>query len=373
MSHPLRALFLVPYPIDCGPGQRFRFEQWLSLLPPGSVDAEVRPFFDRWAYNRLYEAGGTARKAAQSAMGIARRMRDLVGTSRWDVAFIYRGAVPVGPPVIEELLSRRVPFVFDFDDAIFLGDTSPANRLAAQWKRPDKTGEIVARAAETIVGNHWLGSYARRFSSRVSVVPTTVDVERFRPGPRPAGGAVRLGWSGSRTTSQHLHTIDSALGRILSELPAELVVLGDPAYRVEHSTWSSASSQGGGRVSALPWRRETEISDLRTFDIGMMPLPDDDWSKGKCGLKALLYMALGIASVSSPVGVNTEIVTHGENGLLASTEDEWVEAVRLLTHDSHLRGALGEAGRQTVVDHYSGQRWAPRFLEILEGAASTRP
>jgi glycosyltransferase involved in cell wall biosynthesis len=270
----------------------------------------------------------------------------------------------LGPPLLEELAARRVPVVYDFDDAIFLGHTSAANRAVAPWKRPDKVGAIVARATTTIVGNSWLASYAHQFSSRVTVIPTTIDVDEYTPGARPAGGAVRVGWSGSRTTSPHLHTIDPALQRILQQPFTELAVIGDPSFRLDGVDQE--------HVNARAWRRETELDDIRAFDIGIMPLPDDDWSKGKCGLKALQYMALAVAAVSSPVGVNPEIVTHGVNGLLASTPDEWVETVERLAQDAELRRELGDAGRQTVLERYSGQQWAPRFLEVLEEAASSR-
>jgi glycosyltransferase involved in cell wall biosynthesis len=123
-------------------------------------------------------------------------------------------------------------------------------------------------------------------------------------------------------------------------------------------------------VSAKAWSAASEIDDVSSFDIGIMPLPDDQWSKGKCGLKGLQYMALGVPTVMSPVGVNTGIIASGENGYLATTEDDWVQAVTNLVEDVALRSRLGEAGRHTIVDRYSGSQWAPRFLDVLERAAS---
>jgi glycosyltransferase involved in cell wall biosynthesis len=165
---------------------------------------------------------------------------------------------------------------------------------------------------------------------------------------------------------KHLHTVDGALRRLLTDLPVELVVVGDPNYRLP------GVGRAGGRVHAQAWSAETEIDQVAGFDIGIMPLPDDEWSKGKCGLKGLLYMALGVATVMSPVGVNTEIITPEVNGLLAGTEDEWVEAVAGLVEDQMRRRRLAEAGRETVVDRYSGERWAPRFYDVLDEAASVR-
>ncbi|MGH2718273.1 MAG: glycosyltransferase family 4 protein [Actinomycetota bacterium] len=363
----MRAAFLLPYPTGVAPGQRYRIEQWLSLLPPGAVDATILPLFSPDAYRHLYEPGALVRKAAQTSAALARRLVQGLRAARADVVVLYREAFPFGPALIEGLLEARVPLVFDFDDAIWLGQTSAANAWARRLKSPGKTGDIVAQAAMTTAGNEYLASYARRFSRAVEVIPTTLDTDRYRPPPgRGDRTPLRVGWSGSRTTSRHLASIDGALHRILDELPVELVVIGDPDFRL-----SGTGHQE--RVRVEPWRAETEIDEVGAFDIGLMPLPDDEWSRGKCGFKALMYMSLGVAPVVAPVGVNTDIVSDGTNGLLASTEDEWVGAVKRLVEDAELRRRLGGAARATVVQRYSGQAWAPRFLEVLETAAGRAP
>jgi glycosyltransferase involved in cell wall biosynthesis len=359
---PLRVVVLAAQPPGRAPNQRFRFEQWFRLLPAGAVDLAVLPLFEAGAAARLHEPGGTFWKVGQTAAGLLRRLRQLPAARAADVVLIPRELFPLGPALIEAYLERRVPVVFDFDDAVFLRDASEANRLAAWLKMPGKTAGVIAGAAATTAGNEYLASYARRFSSSVHVIPTTLDVETYRPPPRPScqpGDRVRVGWSGSPTTSKHLRSIAPALRRLLADHPVELVVIGDPSFRLE----------GAPNVTVLPWRSSTEIADVGSFDIGLMPLPDDEWSRGKCGFKALLYMALGVPAVVSPVGVNTEIVSDGDNGLLASTNDDWVAAIARLVEDPALRERLGAAGRQRVVDRYSGQQWAPRFLEILRAAA----
>lgn len=360
----MRALFVVPYPLDTVPGQRFRFEQWLRLLPPGSLSVDVVPLLSSDAYRQLYQPGGGVGKAGRAMLGLGRRARDIAGAGRYDVAFLYREAFALGPPVVEMLLERRLPVVYDFDDAIHLGDTSAANRSVARLKWPQKVGRIVAGATTTTVGNDWLATYARRFSDWVVVLPTTIDVDAYRPRPHPTGERVRLGWSGSPTTAKHLHTVDGALRRVLEEFPVELAVVGDATYQLP--------GLSSGRVSAKAWSAATEVDDVSSFDIGLMPLPDDEWSQGKCGLKALQYLALGIPTVTSPVGVNPDIIDSGRNGILATTEDDWVAAVGRLVADEVLRRRLGDAGRATVVDRYAGQTWAPRFLEVLEQAAASR-
>ena len=359
---PLRVAFIVPYPLDRSPGQRFRFEQWLRLLPEGAVKAEIHPLFDRLAYARLYSAGSLGAKSAAAVKGLAKRVQDVVTARNVDVAFLYRETFPLGPAVLDAHLQRRVPVVYDFDDAIFLGDTSDANSVIAKLKMPQKIQRIIAGATITTVGNAFLAAYAKRFSDSVRVLPTTIDIEKYRPPKeRSSGPLVRIGWSGSKTTSAHLETIVAVLVRALRELPIELRLIGDPDFRLPDS----------GRVIVKGWDPRTEIQDISAFDIGVMPLPDDDWSRGKCGLKALQYMALGVPPIVAPVGVNTDIVSNGENGLVAQSEDEWLTAIERLVADESLRRELGAAARETVEQRYSGQQWSQVFLKTLEEAADT--
>jgi glycosyltransferase involved in cell wall biosynthesis len=331
------------------------------LLPAGEVEFEVRPLFPEGAYENLYKRGHLTAKAIYTLIGAARRIADVRRAERWDVVLLFREAFPLGPPLIETLLEKRVPVVYDFDDAIFIGDTSPANQIVKHWKQPSKVGRIVEAATMTTVGNAWLANYAHRYSPNVTLLPTTIDIAEYAFRPRPVSDRLTVGWSGSRTTSAHLRTIDGGLRRMLSELPVDLVVIGDPDYRLPRAP----------NVTVLPWRASTELQDLDRIDVGLMPLPDNDWSRGKCGLKALQYMAVGAVAVVSPVGVNPDIIEHDGNGLIADSDDEWVEAVGSLVDDHRCRQRLAAAGRTTVEDEYSGQAWAPRFLEVLENAAAT--
>lgn len=362
MSAPLRVLVIASHPLDRAPGQRFRFEQWMRLLPPGAIEFDLRPLFPAGVYERLYQPGRVGRKVLDTALGAARRVADVARSGRYDVAFLFREAFPLGPPVVEAFLESRVPVVFDFDDAIFIGDTSAANQMVARLKFPQRVDQIIHRAAVTTVGNPWLAEYARRHSSSVEVVPTTIDVDEYRFEERHEAERMTVGWSGSRTTSAHLRTIEPALRRMLKELPVQLLVIGDPEF----------SLPGAEHVTVLPWRAATELEDLHRIDVGLMPLPDDDWSKGKCGLKALLYMATGAVPVVSPVGVNPDIVLHEHNGLVAAIDDEWFEAIGRLHDDADARTTMARAARRTVEQRYSGQAWAPVFLEILEKATSQR-
>jgi glycosyltransferase involved in cell wall biosynthesis len=214
-----------------------------------------------------------------------------------------------------------------------------------------------------LAGNAHLAEYALRHNPRVSVVPTTIDTDAYVPAAAPPDqdGPPALGWTGSHSTVQHLDLLAPTLRALRRQLAYRLHVLGTSDYRLD-----------GVEVRARAWSAATEVEDIRRFDVGLMPLPDDDWSRGKCGLKMLQCMALGIATVASPVGVNAEIVDDGANGLLASGAAEWLDRLTRLARDPDLRRRLGDNGRATVEERYSARVWAPRVGELLRQAAGRR-
>lgn len=225
-----------------------------------------------------------------------------------------------------------------------------------------KAATICRLSAQVIVGNRYLAGYARRHNENVTVVPSTIDTGIYAPrhDGRDDGRVVSIGWTGSHSTVQHLDTLRGALTRLKQHCEFRLRVIGAPSYRLD-----------GVETIAQPWCAESEVRDLHNFDIGIMPLPDDNWNRGKCGMKLLQYMGAGVPAVGSPVGMNAEIIRDGVNGFLASTEEEWVEKLSALVRDHRLRRSLGEVGRQTVEERYSTRVWAPKVGEILESAAAS--
>ncbi len=359
----MRVLLLAPYPPDHAPSQRFRFEQYLEDWRRHGVACEVSPLLDADAYRTLYQSGRHARKAAALLRALGIRLQDARRARRYDAVFIHREAFFLGPPAIEWLIRRAgVPIIFDFDDAIYLPNVSAANRAVGRWKWPEKFARILSWSRVVIAGNEGLAQYARQYAAEVCVIPTTIDTAWYRPqAPRPAGAPVRLGWSGSMTTIDHVRLLEPVFRTLCARYPLQLRVIGDAAFQLS-----------GLPVEALPWRRQTELEDLGGVDIGVMPLPDEDWARGKCGLKALQYMALGIPAVCSPVGVNTAIIEDGVNGLLADSPEAWVAKLSRLIEDAALRQRLGQAGRSTVEMQYSVRVNAPRYLKVFERVSGAR-
>src|SRR5215813_3966704 len=316
----MRVLALMPALYDTSPGQRYRLEQWEPLLRERGVEITYAPFEDEELHALLYQPGLMTKKLQLVTRNLGRRLSLVRRVRDYDLVYILREAALLGPPVFEKLIQRRVPIVFDFDDAIFVSYRSPSNGYLSYLKFASKTKTICRIATHVMVGNPYLADYARQVNDRVTVIPTTIDTEKYRvPERKEKDGPVVIGWTGSYSTVQHLDTMRGALKKLAEKESFRLRVIGTPSYECPPV-----------EVEAMSWRADTELADLSEIDIGMMPLPDDRWRKGKCGLKALQFMALGNPTICSPVGVNTDIIQDNVNGMLASSEDEWIKKLKLL-------------------------------------------
>ena len=353
----MRVLALMPSLYDTSPGQRYRLEQWEPLLREQGVEITYAPFESDELHASVYKPGQLGQKLKFVSQSLMRRSSLLKKVKDYDVVYIFREAALLGPPVFERLIQQRgVPIVFDFDDAIFVSYKSPSNGYLSYLKFAGKTKTICRISSHVMVGNPYLADYARKVNDKVTIIPTTIDTEKYQPLPdRDESGPIVIGWTGSHSTVQHLDTLRSALQKLAARETFRLRVIGTPAYELE-----------GVDVEAMKWHSETELEDLSAIDIGVMPLPDDNWSKGKCGLKALQFMALGIPTICSPVGVNTDIIQDNENGFIAGTEDEWIDKLSRLFQSPELRKRLGGAGRRTVEARYSAAAQAPRVYEVFK-------
>ncbi len=351
-----RVLLLATYPLHSVPGQRFRFEQYLEPLHREGFDIDVRPVLDARTLAVLQRAGAWRPKTEALARATLGRVRDLVRARRYSFAFVSREAFPAGPALVERALGTLgVPYIFDLDDAIYLPNVSEVNRVMGRFKFAGKTSSIARDATLVLAGNRHLAAWAQRHNDEVMIVPTTIDTEHYvRPERPDTARPLCIGWSGSTTTLHYLDVLAPVLRDLQRELGVRLRVIGSDDYRI-----------AGAQVESLPWREASEIQDLAEIDIGLMPLPDNEWARGKCGLKALQYMALGIPTVMSPVGVNVEIARGGA-ALLAASLPQWREALTRLLGDPAERGRLARAGRERVERSYSVDAVRPLYSQAME-------
>lgn len=356
----MRVLFVAVHSPDRAPGQRFRFEQYLNYLRARGITCDYSWVLGDQDARTFYGNTSPLHKAAIAGKALAKRGLDtlqLLSRKRYDVVFVQREAVFLGPPFFEWVAKHSgAKLVYDFDDAIWQHAISDANRRFAVLKNTAKIPQIIAMSHLVFAGNEYLASYARQHNQNVRVVPTTVDTDHYVGDPRKRNNALCIGWSGSFSTIAHFKTAEPALLRVKQRMGERVTfrVIGDDSYT--HPALG---------ITGIKWTRETELAELQRIDIGIMPLPNDEWSRGKCGLKGLLYMSLGIPALLSPVGVNSDIIQHGVNGFLPNSEDEWVEQLCALVEQPALRDKIGAAGRQTAIDKFSVHAWKDTYFDVL--------
>lgn len=345
---------IVPYPLGQAPSQRFRFEQYFGLIQ-SLFEAETHPFLTERTFRNLYRKG-VLQKLLGVIWGYFRRWKLVLTIGRFDLVFIHREAAPIGPPIFEWIIARlfRKRIIYDFDDAIWMNNTSETNKFVSGFKWHRKVAVICKWSWKVSCGNHYLLDYASNYSSRVCYIPTTIDMEHHAGFVAHRHKKPVIGWTGTNTTMKYLEFILPIIRELEQEFELEFLVISNHA-----PTFEIAS------LRYCPWDKATEIADLLEMDIGLMPLKDDEWAKGKCGFKALQYMSLGIPTVLSPVGVNTSIVTDGENGFFATTPEEWKAALRKLIADPDLRKRIGENGQQTVDKRFSVHSVKASYRELL--------
>lgn len=352
-----RVHIIAPHRTGRSPSQRYRLEQYVPYLAAQGRDVLYARLLDEWDDRILYSRGRIIAKSFLLVKAFLRRWRDVMRIRKGDTVLLHREAFMTRGIFFERLIRRRAGLlVFDLDDAIWLMDVSPGNKRLSWLKDPAKTDRIIALADRVIAGNEHIAEHCRAINVDVTRIPTVIDTDRYRVLPAPEEDPVTIGWTGSRTSTAHLvaalpmlrkfhaHWGGRVRFRVISDIAPEL-----PGLPVEHVRWDPA----------------TEPEDLAPIHIGIMPLQDDEWSRGKCGFKGLQYMALGKAVVLADVGVNGTIVHHGHNGLLARTEADWLESIGRLVQDADLRRRLGAEARRTVEESWSLQAWRGRFLERL--------
>ncbi|PWT91452.1 MAG: hypothetical protein C5B54_05240 [Acidobacteria bacterium] len=332
---------------DSGPSSRFRIYQFREALQRAGISVSIQPFFDERYFQLLRRPPGldrTLQKFSYVWSCFTERQRTLFGISS-DLIVIEHQLFPYLPFMLETAL-LPAKYVLEFDDAIYL-------------THPRKIPHLIRNAYGVITGNKYLEQYARHFNDRVFTIPTVLDTDIFRPRQeKKLSVKIRVGWSGLEYNFKYLRMLEPVLNRISEHYPVEVLILsGSPPKNLNFP------------FRFLQWSKEDEVNQLQQFDIGIMPLESDEWCRGKCGFKLLQYLSLEIPSIATAIGVNVDIVKDGFNSFTATNSQEWEEKLSILIQDSQLRRRMGEAGRQTVLEHYSLKSWAPRLAELYRSLA----
>ncbi|WP_197716615.1 glycosyltransferase family 4 protein [Methylocaldum marinum] len=338
-----------------GASSRLRSYQYLPYLESRGFRFRVAPFFKDAYLERFYAGGGKSLRHAFGGYG--RRIASLSGIRAYDLIWIEAEALPWLPAWAETAMARAgTPYVVDYDDAIFHRYDYHANP-AIRRILGDKIDRVMRHSKAVIAGSEYLAARATAAgAARVELVPTSIDLSRYPQNPSDPGAVFTIGWIGSPTTAQYLRSLTEVFSAIARYHPVRIIVIGAGTADLQSSDFD---------VEYRHWSEQTEVDDILRFDIGIMPLSDTPWERGKCGYKLIQYMGCHKPVVASPVGANLKIVEHGTNGFLASTESEWRTALLELLHSPDLRARLGRAGRALVEREYCTAVNGPKLANIL--------
>lgn len=337
-----------------GASSRMRFLQYLPWLQDAGLEITVRPLLSDELLRTRYQRGSY--NLVSLAGAYLDRFRVLRQRSDFDVVWIEKEALPWVPLWMELALLQGVPFVLDYDDAVF----HQYDQHRRAWVRRmygRRLDGLMASASLVVGGNNYLAQRARNAGARrVEVVPTVVDLNRYQYSveKQVTNEVPRIVWIGSLSTAPYLDLLREPLRTLAAQQPFVLKVIGGGAVDIP-----------GVKVDVLPWSEDTEVENIKTCDIGVMPLINSSWEQGKCGYKLVQYMACGLPVVASSVGVNSEIVQQGINGFLADTPNEWVAALGQLIDNKFLRAQMGHIGRKMVEKTYCIQQTGPRMSTLL--------
>jgi glycosyltransferase involved in cell wall biosynthesis len=334
-----------------GASSRMRFEQFIAPLSKFGLQVKVSPLLKDHYISRLYQ--GRRASLIMLAMAYVRRFFVLFSAYRYDFLWIEKELFPDMPCFFERIVSRAgIRYVVDYDDAIFHNYDLSRNFLRRLLST--KIDAVMRSADMVVCGNDYLAEHAvKAGAGRVKVLPTVIDLDRYFIQSKKPSGPIVIGWMGSSATVKYLTGILPALKILSAEIPIQLRIVGAEIF------------ESGLTIDCRPWSEEGEVEQIQDFDIGIMPLNDSAWERGKCGYKLIQYMACGLPVVASPVGVNKEIIVDGENGFLASSIEDWVNALRDLAINQTLRNKLGDSGRRLVEHHYCLQVIAPQLATIF--------
>ena len=339
------------------PAQRFRFEQYLSYLEADDFEITFSNIISKEDDFYLYRKCQYLKKAVILRKSRTIRKADVRRMNDFDIIFIHREAMLTASTFFERKFAKsKAKVVFDFDDAIWLPNVSSGNKRLQVLKNPSKTDKIVACADMVFAGNQYLADYATAFCSNVKIIPTTIDTNYHKRSKSNTSDRICIGWTGTETTRKYLDFLNPVFSKLTEKYGQKIYfkVICDQPWQAD-----------GIELKNEKWNKDTEIQQLEEIDIGVMPLTDDQWSRGKCGFKGLQYMALESATIMSPVGVNTNIVDHGKNGFLATAEDEWFEHLSNLIDNKELRLQIGKAGRITIDEKFSVTANKSLYLKYL--------
>lgn len=346
-----RVLALTKYD-RLGASSRLRFLQYVELLQDMGISVDVMPLLRDRYLDILYNQG--RRSQFEILIGAMKRMRDVSQLSRFDAVWLEGELLPWLPVSIERWLLRKVKhLVVDYDDPIYLRYNCEGATASIFYSQ--KIEKIMRSATTVVAANSNLANHAQEIGAKdIRIIPTVIDLERYRSTPSPTKSQLpAIGWIGSPSTAEYLSPVLPILSSLAESNRARVVLIGTGEISIDSC------------IEVVDWEEESEIAHLDELDIGIMPLPDDEWANGKSGYKMFQYMAMSLPIVASPVGTSADIIRESGAGLLATHASDWSEKLETLLRDPELRRQMGRQGRELVEQSYNTTAASKELAGIL--------
>lgn len=352
-----KILVICPHPVGYAPGQRLKYEQYFEIFRENGYDITVSPFMSEKFQKMVYQKGRYPEKIFWTITGYLRRVWDILRLKRFDLVYVFLWVAPFAPPFFEKFTRKRAKkMVYDIDDLVFLNPPSSSNPLIHFLRSSRNHISLMKSADHVITCTPYLDQFVRKYNQNTTDISSTINTNLYKPKTDyKIKEKFVIGWSGSHSTSKYLHLLDGVFKDLAREYSFKLLVMGDASFTLE-----------GVEVEAMPWNEKYEVEVISRFDIGVYPLPNEEWVLGKSGLKALQYMALGIPTVATNIGTIHRIIRNGENGFLVSSEEEWKNTIVKLINDQCLREKTGRQASVTVDEIYSINANKEKYLSILD-------
>ena len=353
-----RILVLCPFPQNVAAGQRLKYEQYFPDWRERGYRITVSPYMDTAMWDIVYERGHLLGKAAGVLRGHLRRIRDLFRVGRHDIVYVFMWVTPLGTSLFERLVrtfSRKL--IYDIEDNLLIKKSNAINPIKRYLASVSKPAYLIRTADHVITSSPFLNDICLETNARKSCtyISSSVDTRRFVPdNPYSNDRRVTIGWTGTFSTRPYLDLLRGVFQELARRCDFRLRVIGNFDYELP-----------GVDLEVIRWTEANEVEDLQGIDIGVYPLPEDEWVMGKSGLKAIQYMAFGLPTVATNLGTTPRIITHMQNGWLVNSPGEWLEALEALVRDAPLRRRLGEAARKTIVERHSVDAIKQIYANIL--------
>lgn len=354
----MKVLFLPKYPKE-GASSRYCLYQFIPFLKKNGIECDIYPFMSSKLFKLSLLEGKSFEKISLLLVAVLKRLLILIIFKKYDLIFIHRELISFGAPILEKIIcSSKIPTIFCYDDALFIYKKNETNKFISLFKNTRKISDIFSMVDCVIASNGYLGEYASRFCSDTRVLEMPEDVKRISCKKRYAIATIfTIGWIGSPSTEKYLQQIKPAFYYLLERnIEVRLKIIGGRNFSIE-----------GLQVFHIPWDIMTEAKELHSFDVGIMPLPEEEeWSLGKSGGKARLYMAAGLPVICSAVGYNLKLIKNNETGFLVSGVEEWGHVLYKLASNPELREKIGIAARKYIEQNLSLDIIGPKYLQIIQ-------